>query len=450
MKICILVVDCLRPDHLGCYGYPKNTSPGIDRIAADSVLCESVYAQCNWTYPSVYALLTGRYPTVLNVNWFDQRIHRAFQTLPERLSKVGYKSAIFSNFKVLLNRQGMCSHFDEVTDVRVDKNALSAFGRWAEKKENSFLFFHIGEYVHEPYYAPKDLVDQFLDDAARQNGAPDTELIRALTNPETSSNSLRKIFSTINRGLKPVSKFEIDRLFAHYDAGIRYVDGMVEQYYNMLRSCGDDYLFILLADHGQAFMEHNFFGHGLSLYDEVVKVPLIIDFKRQHRHRIKTDLQLADVYPTLLDCLGLEKDSDIDGVSFWNGMTGGNVGDRTILLEGYPNVAMVQNGRKLISAYSRHWSIKTVHAQFMRHQRTASWIRMIYSYLQRFRKAELFDLPSDPFERHNLAYENKDAYKKMHEEIGATLNRLLSKSKPAEKIVMDRDIENQLEKLGYL
>jgi arylsulfatase A-like enzyme len=450
MKICILLVDCMRPDHLGCYGYHKNTSPCMDRIAENCLLCESVYAQSNWTYPSVYAMLTGRYPTVLNVNWFDQRINNRFHVLPERLAQIGYRNTIFSNFKVLLNGQGFCSHFDDVEEVGIDDNALPAFTRWVEQKEDGFLFFHIGEYVHEPYFAPKHLVDRFLENGDPGKRISETELIHILTSRNTSGNILRKSIGKINRGLQPVTKLEIDRLLAHYDAGIYYIDGMIEKYYNLLKSCGDDYLFILTADHGQAFMEHGFIGHGLSLYDEVIKVPLLIDFGQQHHGRIKTDLQLIDLYPTILAHLGLDTESDIDGISFWDGIVGKKVQDKPIFSEGFPHVTMIHNRQKLISGYSRHWNMKTVYSQFMKHHRTTSWVRMIYSYLQRFRKPQLFDLHTDPYEHSNLVRTRVDLVDMFHEDISSKLNLLLTKSLAAEKISLHKDIENQLEKLGYL
>lgn len=449
MKICIIVIDCLRSDHLGCYGYEKHTSPNIDSIAAKSVVCESAYAQSNWTYPSIYTMLTGRYPTVLSVNWFDQRINNAFRVLPEQLGEIDFRSTLFTKFKVLLNGKGFCSHFDEVNEIGIDDDIMSAFSQWLERKGNAFLFFHIGEYVHEPFCAPKNLVDRFIeyDDDV---GDPDTEIISNLTGQNVSGNFLRKSIAKINKGLQPLTKYEIDRLLAHYDAGICYVDGMIDKFYDQLHANTDDYIFILTADHGQAFMEHGFFGHGLSLYNEVIQVPLVVDFGGRYQGRIAEDIQLADLYPTILDALGMEIDEDIDGVSFWNGVGGDGIQDRTILAEGFPNVAIIENGQKLISTYSRHWSLRTLHQQFMRHNRTASWIRMVYSYLQRFKKSILFDLRQDPQEQNNLVRAQKNIYKELHNNLNTILLRLLNKSLPAADITLDKEIEKQLEKLGYL
>lgn len=450
MKICLLIVDCLRPDHLGCYGYSKNTSPMIDRVAGQCVRCENVYAQANWTYPSVYAMLTGRYPTVLSVQWFDQRINGKFKMLPEQLADIGFDTSIFSNFKVLLNGHGFCSHFNDVKDVGVDRNAYNVFSDWLKNNDNAFCFFHIGEYVHEPYFASDNLVEKFIEESSNLEQIRSKKLIQVLTDRDTTGNELRKTIGRINKGLLSPSAKEIDLLLACYDAGISYIDEIVYRLYEMLCDHGDDYLFILTADHGQAFMEHGYFGHGLSLYNEVLKVPLIIDYSGQYQGNIKTDLQLADLYPTILDCLGMENDADLNGVSFWDGLASGAVKERMILSEGFPGVSIIRNRHKLISTYSRHWTIKSIYRQFMRHDKTASWPRLIYSYLQKYRKEQLFDLESDPGECLNIVRTQKDTYRALNLALGTIMQKVLNESLPAEDVYLDKEIEEQLVNLGYL
>jgi arylsulfatase A-like enzyme len=397
-------------------------------------------------------MLTGRYPTVLSVSWFDQKINRNFKVLPAQLANIGFRTSLFSNFKVLLNERGFSSHFDEIHKVNVDQNAFDAFGRWLDGHDNAFLFFHIGEYVHEPYFAPDHLVRRFVEDRCSSKQIDKNELLRVLTDRETTGNVLRKTIGNVNKGLQSLSKAEIDYLFARYDAGIYYIDEIVAKFYDMLKTSGDDYLFVLTADHGQAFMEHGYFGHGLSLYNEVIKVPLIIDYGQRYQGRLDTGLQLMDLYPTILECLGVESDADadIDGVSFWDGLSGNDLPERTILTEGFPNISIIEGRHKLISAYSRHWNIKTVYRQFMQHGKTASWLRFWYSYLQRFQRAKLFDLQTDPDERNNLVRIQKDVYRRLHRTLGEVMQLLLQKSLPAEDVYLDKEIEDQLAKLGYL
>ena len=450
MKICIIIVDCLRSDHLGCYGYSKNTSPKIDRIADRCVRCENVYAQSNWTYPSVYAMLTGRYPSVLSVQWFDQKINSAFKMLPEQLADIGYQTSIFSNFKVLLNERGFCSHFNEVKDVGVDRNAFEAFSGWLKENDNAFCFFHIGEYVHEPYFAPDSLVKNFTDEATIPEQTRNSKLMQVMTSRETTGNDLRKTIGRINKGLQSPSAEEIDLLLAHYDAGIAYIDGIVAGLHDLLSGHGDDYLFFLTADHGQAFMEHGYFGHGLSLYNEVLKVPLIIDYAGKYQGNIEANLQLADLYPTILDCVGMESDGDLNGVSFWDGLDTGITKERTILSEGFPGVSIIRNQHKLISAYSKYWTIKSIYRRFMQHSKTASWPRLVYSYLQRYRKVQLFDVASDPGERMNITRKQKDIQRALNQELDTIMKTVLDESLPAEAVHMDKEIEEQLVNLGYL
>jgi len=395
-------------------------------------------------------MLTGRYPTVFNVNWFDQKINSAFKVLPTQLADMGFNTSIFSNFKVLLNERGFCGHFSDVQDVRIDRNAFNAFEQWLHQRDNSFLFFHIGEYVHEPYFAPTDLVHIFFENTNKTDLMNNSMLLRDLTSRDSTGNTIRKIIGNINKGLQQLSTAEVDYLLACYDAGIYYMDEIVAKLYEMLKKCGEDYLFILTADHGQAFMEHGYFGHGLSLFNEVIKVPLIIDYGQRYHGRIDTGLQLMDLYPTILECLGVKSDPDIDGTSFWTGLAGQKIPEKYILSEGFPNVSIVNGRHKLISTYGHYWNFRSVYRQFMQHSRTASWLRLWYSYLQRFRKAQLFNLETDPGENINIARGQKEIYHQLHQSLYGLMQSLLRKSLPAESIYLDKEIEEQLEKLGYL
>jgi len=445
-----MIVDCLRPDHLGCYGYSRDTSPCIDAIASTATRFENAYAQSNWTYPSVYAMLTGRYPTVLGVNWFDQKVHGGFAVLPEQLKALGYHTSIFSSFKVLLNKNSFCGHFDEMREVRVDENAFEEWDRWLRGQKNAFLFFHIGEYVHEPYCASDRLVREVAGEDGISHQAVQSHAIQALTTRTTQGNTLRGLVGKINKGLIPLTADQIDYLIARYDAGIRHIDHIVGRLHDALNSRGEDYLFILTADHGQAFMEHGYICHGLSLYNEVIRVPLIVDDGQHHKGSVDTAVQLMDLYPTILECLDVKGDADIDGVSFWDGVIRQRTSGRTILAEGFPHVGMIRDRYKIISSYAKYWRFKMLYRQFMRHGKTMSWKRMAYSYLDRFRRGMLFDLDTDAMERNNIAGNQKDIYRDFCLDLGGMLETLLQKSQPPERVLLDKEIEEQLVKLGYL
>lgn len=450
MKICLLIVDCLRPDHLGCYGYDNKTSPNIDRIAGQGAQGVNVYAQSNWTYPSVYSMLTGRYPSVLNVTWFDQKINRAFKVLPEVLAKHGFRSDIFSNFKVLLNKLGFCSHFDGIKEVKIDENGLSAFTGWANSDGDAFLFYHIGEYVHEPYFADDRLVDRFLEDKDIRSEALRSEVVRVLTERGSTGNSIRRTVGRVNKRLASLSPAEIEYLFACYDAGISHVDTLIGHIHDILREQNDEYIFIVTADHGQAFLEHGLIGHGLSLYEEVVRVPLIIDYPGCVPVRIQENLQLADLFPTLLEMLQIDHDIEFEGRSFVGGLSGKDLPQRYAFVEGFPNVALIRDGHKLISSYSKHWSGREVRQHFSRDAKTFSFARTILSGLQKVLPARLYDVKSDIKEKNNLHRRRQDVYRELNVIIRDILTEIQKKSLPSETKTLDENVREQLEKLGYL
>jgi len=449
MKICLLIIDCLRPDHLGCYGYDRNTSPYTDKIAQNGLVFTNTYAQANWTYPSVYSMVTGRYPSVLELSWFDQKINPAFPVLPEVLSSHGYQTAIFSPFSMLLNRDTFCSHFDEMQSVKVNSNALDNFTTWLGSHDDSFLMFHVGEYVHEPFQAEEELVDLFLDSSTRPDRAKKSRAVQVLTSKTTTGNDLRKIIGKINKNLTALSKNELAYLLACYDAGIRKVDGFIRDVHELLKGCGDDYLFMLLADHGQSFMEHGFFGHGNTVYDEVVKVPLVVDFPGCKGARVSENIQLMDIYPTIMEHLKLDMPTEVDGVSFAKALKGQQLSPRTAFSEGYPYVSLRSGDHKLISSYSKFWDRSEVSRLFSSGM-TKSRFRDMLSLYQQFRPAKMFDLGEDPLETKNIRAQHSDLATKYSDHIGTILGSIQKNALPPTNIPIDESIQRQLEKLGYL
>ena len=180
MEIVIFIVDFLRAANLGCYGYDKNTSPNIDTIASKNVLFKNATAQSNWTYPSLYSLLSGKYPSKLNISSFGQKINRSLKVLPEFLSEKGFHTAIFSCFKHLIDALTFGSHFDEAVYTKLNDNAVDIFRKWVNSKKDSFLLFHIGEYTHEPHCAEKKnmSVNFLIRTLTLKNRGSSTKLLR--------------------------------------------------------------------------------------------------------------------------------------------------------------------------------------------------------------------------------------------------------------------------------
>ena len=447
MHICVLIVDCLRADHLGCYGYHKNTSPNIDSIAGQNILFKNAYAQSNWTAPSFNSMIAGKYPPTLMINWMDQKMNSDFVTLPEYLAQKGYHTGMFTPFKMLMNPNAFCSHFTEAKELRLDEKILPEFRDWIKKDKNSFLFFHTAEYVHEPYYADKKIVQMFLDKAT---SVPDnSEIIKTLTSKHTPKTSIMDITRKINTHLKFPSKNEIKYLMACYDAGIYHVDNFVGDIHKTLQEESEDYLFMIIADHGQAFLEHNYIGHGKGLYNEVLQVPLIVDYNNSCSEIVPETVQLMDIFPTIMELLEYEGDFKLDGQSFAPALKGHKLNnDRIAFADGSPGICIIKNNYKLLTTYLKYWDYKT----YLKLVESNHGIRIRdrMGLFTQFRREKLFDLQKDRKETKNISRQRKELQKQLRSEIKNILADVLLEMRHPEKASMDEDIKKQLKALGYL
>jgi arylsulfatase A-like enzyme len=144
-------------------------------------------------------------------------------------------------------------------------NVPKLIKEWLGGAEDSFLLFHTAEYIHEPYFADKELVEKFLDDDTRKEADTESKIVQTLTSRNASGNSIREVMGAINQRVSKPAQADVKYLLSCYDAGICHVDKIMGGIYDVVKQCGDEYLFILAADHGQAFMEHRVMGHGFHL-----------------------------------------------------------------------------------------------------------------------------------------------------------------------------------------
>jgi len=299
---------------LGCYGYGKDTSPNIDEMAANGACFGNAFAQSNWTYPSFYSMFSGRYPSVLRVSAFDQKIDSSVRLLPERLAKAGFATAIFSGFKVLLNQDAFSGHFNERACVCLD-DAPKTISDWFAVHDDAFLLFHEIEYIHEPFHACDELVDEFLPDSSIRSKALSNSAVRSLTTASDKGGDLRRAIGRVNKRLDRLSSTDIEYMLACYNAGIRRVDRDIAAIRSAVLDQPGENMLIVCSDHGQMFMEHGLFGHGLSVHDEVLRVPLVIEGTGIRQGMITECVQLLDIFPTIFEFAGLENADPCDGRS---------------------------------------------------------------------------------------------------------------------------------------
>jgi arylsulfatase A-like enzyme len=448
MKIIIVSIDSLRADSLSCYGYKKNTSPSIDKIAGEGILFKYAYTQSNWTYPSYYSLITGLYPSTHKIEKLGQRITSNISTLPQILVKSGFRSFLFSNYYSLLDRKCLGGHFQESDYFEIDKDwdklqkILSLL-----KKDNFFMLIHIGNYVHEPYCAPKEFIRDFWE-----HDFPKRKVIKILTEVSLQFNpkSMRDIIRAINFRKILLSSYEIEFLKACYDAGIKYVDRWIGDFYGFLNSnFKDDVLLIITSDHGQGFFEHGFFGHGLNLNEELIRVPLIFWQKEKKESRkVNSFVQLIDIFPTIGELLELKMPT-IDGVSFRECLEGAEQ-TRWAICERHPLVAYIFNSKKLIISFYRLLPLYERIKDFMERLSKANLRRFLF-HLYSFFNTAFYDLNTDKEERKNLARSRKDEVLEMKRFLIDWYKRCKTKSlEITSEEIEDKKIKEQLKALGYM
>ena len=313
-NVILISIDSLRADHLGCYGYPRDTSPHIDRLAREGALFEYAIASTSWTLPSHMSMFTSLYDSLHGVEDSRKRLVIDHPLLAEVMKEAGYRTAGFYSGPLLHPGYGFVHGFEEyvnctsypwageqeikefvaqrrktrslakadITNPRIYEKVTG----WMEEKmkEPFFLFIHYWDVHYD--YIPPDPYDKMFDPG--YEGELD---VRELEGNES-------IHADMARG-------DLEHLIALYDGEIRWTDEWIGRLMEMLRTKGllDRTLIVLTADHGEEFFEHGAKGHGKSLYDETIRVPLIVRLPGvvEAGLRISQQVRTIDIYPTVLD-----------------------------------------------------------------------------------------------------------------------------------------------------
>ena len=345
--VILVSIDTLRADRLPIYGYRHGKTPHIDTFAADAVVLDRAYTHSPLTLPAHTSILTGKLPLDHGVrDNVGFTVARGERLLPVLLREHGFTSAGFGSAFVMRSASGIGQGFDvydsEILEARpgasmggVQRDGMETLGlarSWLSSagKAPLFLFFHIYE-PHRPYAPP----------------------------PHHSG-------------------FE-DR----YDGEVAYADEIVGRLLQTLKERGlyDEALIVLLSDHGEGLGDHGEEEHGVFLYDEAIRVPLVVKLPHEERagKRVHDPVQHVDLVPTILDILGVSIPPGLPGRSL-----------RDAMLDDDPQLA--NRGLFAETLYPRyHFGWSDIYAL------TEARYRFILAP-----KPELYDLARDPGERTNL------------------------------------------------
>lgn len=300
-NVILISLDTLRADHVGCYGYPRNTSPNLDLFAEDSAVFLNTFATSSWTLPSHVSLFTGLNCINHQVNYNGQKIDPSILTLVDVLRDRSYFNGAITGGGFVDGSFGLSKGFDTYR-VSGNLNApdsahkiCEASQNWIRrhKDRNFFLFIHTYQ-IHTPYISPPPYNEYFL--------AEDSEYKRFY------QRDFR--FYQENR-YSPVTDKLRQNIIDLYGAGILYTDEvLIRAVIEELKALKiyDNTMVIILSDHGEEFYEHHGWAHSHSVYNETIRVPLIIKFfdSKHARTKIEKYARLIDVMPTILDALDID------------------------------------------------------------------------------------------------------------------------------------------------
>jgi arylsulfatase A-like enzyme len=419
-NIILISVDTLRPDHLGCYGYHRDTSPNVDAFAAESRIYERCFSQAPTTRPSCGTMVTGYYPHELKIFDNADKVSPAVVTVAESLREKGYRTiGVVSNFVLSKGggfEQGFDYYDDRMDDLEMNRGMPE---RIAAKTTDTaidllrlhhdhkfFMWIHYQD-PHGPYTPRPPYDEVFLDRAV--------DPIELPVNETVSGKGGIPSYQALN-GFRDYHYY-----LARYDGEIRYFDEHFGRLIEEIKALGlyDDALVLFTADHGEGMGEHDYyFAHGEYVYNSLVHVPLIVRLGEEGIGQRSDLARLVDIVPTILAAADVDASESYHGINLLEE----DVGDRPIFSEMPRRYSVVRNGLKLIH-----------HAEEN-------------EYL-------LFDITGDPYETHNLL--NHPDYRGLVRPMFAALARFHQEDMLADRVqrntqMFTGDQREKLRALGYV
>jgi arylsulfatase A-like enzyme len=451
-NIILIVMDTVRADHTSLYGYDRDTTPNLRRLAAESTLYRNAISAANWTTPSHASIFTGMYTLRHGVRYKlpDNTLNRlpeAVPTLAEVLAHQDYRTAgLVANHGFLSDSLGFGRGFGfyrlampwlvfersrypsvlrsvrhrllppadkSMTFVKGEKITADALGILDQLagRQPFFLFLNYMD-AHWPYTPLQPFDSRFEAPSRHRTNEEYTELAR-----------------DVNGGERVVTEAERRDLVGGYDGGIAYLDQQLGILFDALRRARvyDRALIIVTSDHGEAFGAKSFLGHGTSVYQDQVRVPLLIKFPKQREPAEETVLVSGvDLYPTVMEAAGAPLERYLAGVPLQRA-SGGIA--RAVFAESYPDWSMRTN-------------LKLVH-RIQRAMFRDGWKLILFTDGGR----ELYDLSTDSGENKNVIAEQPRLAAEMEAVLSAWQKNLAPVNGPKG---IDKDTLDRLKSLGYV
>jgi arylsulfatase A-like enzyme len=382
-NIVLISLDTVRPDHLGAYGYSKPTSPNLDKLASEGVVFEKVWTVAPWTLPAHMSVFTSMLPSQHGVDSVGRVLPQSVTTLPQLLQQAGYDTQGIVNNGHMRAHWGFDRGFANWQEFEVDtdagncENLTEQATNWLGKRDSDkpfFLFMHYYD-AHDAYGPPAKYREMF---GSKLTANDARNLTWAARDPQNN---------IANADAKA-------QLIGSYDGEIRWMDDQLGKLFATLPA---NTMVVVFADHGEAFEEHGWTLHGATLYEEEIRVPLIVRMADGSRAgtRVQSPAGLMDIAPTILGAAGVEAPKQFTGMNLASAIKGDAQPARVILSE---NKAVLE-GQMQRSAIAYPW-------------------KLVYSNFSN--GYELYKLPN---ETQNLADAEPSAVEQLRKQIDSNLQR---------------------------
>ena len=341
-NILFILVDTLRSDHVGAYGYPLSTTPTIDNLAATGMLFENAVTSSSWTRPAVATIFSGLYPSTHGLTNYYSGFPADTLLMPEILQAKGYQTAVFSNNGHVSAIYGFGQGVDHINStasnsyqffflgqltIRVGNRLGFAparvaveIGRAVEHlllptvandgsgaDLNRYFFNWLAEEANEPFFAYLHYMEPHAPyrPSAPWDAMYDAEEIAGFPSMPPVDRDKYPPFDEATVLTPP----QVSYMTRRYDAEVRYQDALIAEVLDRVDAKGleRNTLIIFTSDHGEEFGDHGHWGHGKTLFRELTHVPLILNFQDRLPAGVRMTglVELVDILPTILGLVGI-------------------------------------------------------------------------------------------------------------------------------------------------
>ncbi len=453
-NVILISLDTLRADHLGCYGYFRDTSPNIDSLSRDSVQFNYCYSTAASTLVAHMSLMTSLNPKshqVYNDKKGD-KLSPDLLTIADVLRGHGYYCGALTGSGLVSAIFGFSKGFDEYHEDRnsifIGDSAETLYAnasRWLNYNSDKkfFLFLHTYQ-PHNPYKNSSSLGKAFLDENSEWQQINLMKLLRDLESknpvsyPSDIEDRAKRILENYLFRFRVLSDNERQNIVDLYDGEIRHTDEyLIKPLLSELKRLNiyENTMIILLSDHGESFQEHKMWEHGVQLYNELIRVPLIIKYPGS-KHRgstIANSVGIIDILPSILEELGIAPNSQFEGKHVHDIINRVEDSDRICYAEtrtGGRKISLVKGRDKLILNGAP---------------------KSVYHLIGIPSQIEYYDLHKDVSEKDNIEVENTAdlnvLFKQLIEYWKGAQN---TGERPQKRVELPEDLEEQLKALGYI